>query len=704
MMKKLSLFLIALIIMTTSCSTKKGQKEGTNPLLNEYNTPFNVPPFELIKNEHFKPAFDTAFKKHDEEITAIISNKEAPTFKNTIEALEYSGRLLNNVSVVFFNLLSANTSDSLQAIAQDVSPKLSQHFDNIMLNKGLFDKVNTIYKNKDSQKLNAEQLRLLEETHKKFIRSGAALDEKKQTRLKDINTELSKLTLKFGDNVLAETNAYKLYIDKEQDLAGLPQSLKDGAAEAAKKDGKTGQWLFTLENSSVMPFLQYADNRDLRQKILLAYASRGNNKNDKNNNDIIKSIVNLRLEKAQLLGYKNYASYVLEENMAKTPEKAYELVNQVWKPALAVAKKEAADLQKMIKKDGKTFKLEPCDWRYYSEKLRKEKYDFDEEALRPYFKLENVKQGVFTVAQKMYGITLTALNNVPKYHKDVEVYEVKEADGKHLGIIYLDFYPRASKRGGAWMTSYMDQYKKDGKNVSPIVSVVCNFTKPTDKQPSLLNMDEVETFFHEFGHALHGLFSNSTYPSLSGTNVPRDFVELPSQIMENWASEPEVLKLFAKHYETGKLIPDELIQKMTNSKLFNQGFATTEFIAAALLDMDYHTINEPMTISPIDFEKQSMDKIGLIPEIIVRYKSTYYNHIFSGDYCAGYYSYVWAEVLDADAFQAFKEKGLFDAATALSFRKNILEKGFSDDPMKLYINFRGSEPKIDALLKRRGLN
>jgi len=702
-MKKLNLFLITLIIMTTSCSTKKGQKTASNPLLSEFNTPFNVPPFELIKNEHFKPAFDTAFKKNDAEIAAIVNNTEAPTFKNTIEALEYSGHLLNNVSIIFFNLLSANTSDTLQAIAQEESPKLSEHSDNIMLNKKLFDKVNTVYKNKDSQKLNPEQLRLLKETYKKFIRSGAGLDDKKQTRLKEINTELSKLTLKFGDNVLAETNSFKLFIDKEQDLAGLPQSLKDGAADAARQDGKKGQWLFTLANSSVMPFLQYADNRDLRQKMLTAYISRGNNKNDKNNNDIIKSIVNLRLERAQLLGYKNFASYVLEENMAKTPEKVYEFVNQIWTPALAVAKKEAAELQKMIKKDGKTFKLEPCDWRYYSEKLRKEKYDLDEEALRPYFKLENVKQGVFTVAEKMYGLTFTAIKDIPKYHKDAEVYEVKEADGKHLGILYMDFFPRDSKRGGAWMTSYQDQYKKDGKNIDPIVSVVCNFSKPTDKQPSLLTFDEVETLFHEFGHALHGLFSNSTYPSLSGTNVPRDFVELPSQIMENWASEPEVLRLFAKHYETGKLIPEELIQKMANSKLFNQGFATTEFIAAALLDMDYHTINEPMTMSPADFEKKAMDKIGLIPEIVVRYKSTYYNHIFSGDYCAGYYSYIWSGLLDADAFEAFKEKGLFDKSTALSFRKNVLEKGYSDDPMKLYINFRGAEPKIDPLLKKRGL-
>ena len=572
-----------------------------------------------------------------------------------------------------------------------------------MLNKKLFEKVNTVYKSKDNLKLNPEQLRLLEETYKRFIRNGAALDDQKQKRLREINEKLSTLTLKFGDNVLAETNAFKLFIEKESDLAGLPQGLKDGAAEAAKQEKKEGQWLFTLKNPSLMPFLQYSENRELRQKMLNAYTSRGNNKNEFNNIDNIKNIVNLRLERANLLGYKSHAAYVLDDNMAKTPEKAYELVNQVFKPGLETAKKEAVELQKMIKKDGKTFKLEPCDWRYYSEKLRKEKYDLDEEEIRPYFKLENVKQGIFTVAQKLYGITFTIIKDIPVYHKECEVYEVKEADGKHLGILYLDFFPRESKSGGAWCTSYRDQYKKDGKDIRPVVSLVCNFSKSTENQPSLLTFDEAETFFHEFGHALHGLMSNCTYPSLSGSNVSRDFVELPSQIMENWASEPEVLKMFAKHYKTGEIIPDALLEKMKKSSLFNQGFATTEFLAAALLDMDYHTLTTPLEMSPIDFEKQSMDKIGLIPEIIVRYKSTYFNHIFSGGYAAGYYSYIWSEVLDADAFSAFKEKGIFDPATALSFRKNILEKGNTQDPMVSFVNFRGREPKIDALLIKRGL-
>lgn len=689
--------------MTTSCSTKKEQKEETNPLLMEFNTPFNVPPFDKIKNEHFKPAFDTAFNRHDVEIAAIVDNKEAPTFQNTIEALDYAGVLLNNINYIFFNLLSANTSDSLQAIAQEISPKLSQHYDNIMLNKKLFEKVSIVYKNKDNQKLNPEQLRLLEETNKRFIRSGAALDDQKQKRMREINEKLSTLTLKFGDNVLAETNAFKLFIDKESDLAGLPQSLKDAAAEAAKQEKKEGQWLFTLKNPSLMPFLQYSENRELRQKMLNAYASRGNNKNEFNNIENIKNIVNLRLERANLLGYKSHAAYVLDDNMAKTPEKVYELVNQVFKPGLATAKKEAVELQKMIKKDGKTFKLEPCDWRYYTEKLRKEKYDLDEEEIRPYFKLENVKQGIFTVSQKLYGITFTIIKDIPVYHKECEVYEVKEADGKHLGILYLDFFPRESKSGGAWCTSYRDQYKKDGKESRPVISIVCNFSKSTENQPSLLTYDEAETFFHEFGHALHGLLSNCTYPSLSGSNVSRDFVELPSQIMENWASEPEVLKMFAKHYKTGEVIPDALLEKMKKSSLFNQGFATTEFLAAALLDMDYHTMTSPMEMGAVDFEKQAMDKIGLIPEIIVRYKSTYFNHIFSGGYAAGYYSYIWSEVLDADAFGAFKEKGIFDPATALSFRKNILEKGNSQDPMVSFINFRGREPKIDALLIKRGL-
>lgn len=703
-MKKLHYVVLILLIMSlASCSNKKEAPKETNPLLLEFNTPFEVPPFEQIKNEHFKPAFDTAFKRHVAEIEAIVNNNEKPSFQNTIEALDYAGQLLNRVSAIFFNQLSANTGEELQAIAQEISPKMAEHYDNIMLNARLYDKVKVVYAEKDKLNLNPEQMRLLEETNKRFVRNGAALDESKQKRLREINQELSTQTLKFGDNVLAETNAYKLFIEKKEDLSGLPQGIIDGAAEAAKADGKEGQWLFTLQNPSIMPFLQYADNRELRKNILTAYASRGNNNNDKNNTKLITSIVNLRLEKAKLLGYTSHAAYVLEDNMAKTPEKVYALVNQIWVPGLAVAKKEAADLQKMIKKDKQTFKLEPCDWRYYAEKLRKEKYALDEEAIRPYFKLENVREGIFTVAQKLYGITFTAIKDIPKYHPDVEAYEVKEADGKHLGLLYLDFFPRESKRGGAWMTSYREQYKKDGKDIRPVVSIVCNFSKPTEKQPSLLTYDEVETFFHEFGHGLHGLLSNTTYSTTSGTNVSRDFVELPSQIMENWAAEPEVLKMFAKHYETGEVIPDALIEKITKSSLFNQGFATIEFLAAALLDMDYHTITEPMTVVPNDFEKAAMDKIGLIPEIIVRYKSTYFNHIFSGGYSAGYYSYIWSEVLDSDAFQAFKEKGLFDKATATSFRKNILEKGNTEDPMQLYIKFRGAEPKIDALLEKRGL-
>jgi len=703
-MKKLTYILLIPLIMTiVSCNNKKEVPQETNPLLLEYNTPFGVPPFEQIKNEHFKPAFDTAFIKHEEEINAIVNNTAAPDFKNTIEALDYSGALLLNVSSVFFNLLSANTSDELQAIAQEISPKMSAHYDNIMLNKALFEKVKSVYESNEKENLGVEQKRLLDETYKKFIRSGAGLNEQAQKRMREINQELSSLTLKFGDNVLAETNTFKLFVQTDEELAGLPQSLKDAAAEAAKQEGKDGQWLFTLQNPSIMPFLQYAENRDLRKKMVDAYISRGNNENDKNNNELITSIVNLRLERAKLLGYTNHAAYILEENMAKTPEKVYELVNQICKPGLEVAKKEAADLQKMIKKDGKNFKLEPADWRFYAEKLRKEKYDLDEEALRPYFKLENVKEGIFSVCQKLYGINFSVIKDIPKYHEEAEAYEVKDYDGKHLGVLYLDFHPRASKRGGAWMTSYREQYKKDGKDIRPVVSIVCNFSKPTEKQPSLLTFDEVETFFHEFGHALHGLLSNCTYLATSGTNVPRDFVELPSQIMENWVAEPEVLKLFAKHYETGEVIPDELINKITKSSLFNQGFATTEFIAAALLDMDYHTITEPLSITPGEFETNSLNNIGLIPEIVVRYRSTYFNHIFSGGYSAGYYSYIWSEVLDSDAFESFKEKGLFDKETASSFRKNILEKGNTEDPLQLYINFKGAEPKIDALLKKRGL-
>ncbi len=699
-MKNLFILVIIGLAMTGTVLTAG----GNNPLLQPFNTPFNVPPFDKIKMEHYKPAFEEAIKVNEKEIDAIVNNSEKPNFKNTIEALEYSGDLLNTISTIFFNLSETVTNDEFQAIAEDVTPMLSKHSDNISLNVKLFQRVKDVYSQKSKLKLTPEQKVLLEETYKDFVRSGANLDEKKKEQLRKINEELSLLTLKFGDNVLKETNKFQLLIDNKNDLAGLPQGIIDAAADDAAKAGKTGKWVFTLKNPSVMPFLQYASNRTLREKIWRAYMMRGNNGNELDNKENIRKIANLRLERAKLLGYKTYADYVLEENMAKTPKKVNELLMKLWKPALEVTKKDAGDLQKLIDKEGGKFKLEPWDWRYYAEKLRKEKYDLDEESLKPYFKLENVRDGIFTLANKLYGIKFVERIDIPKYHKEAVTYEVIDADGSHLAILYMDFFPRESKRGGAWMTNFREQYRTpDGKNVSPVVSLVCNFTKPTGDTPSLLTADEVETFFHEFGHGLHGMFSKCTFRSIAGTNVSRDFVELPSQVMENWVFEPEMLALYAKHYKTGQVIPEDLVKKIKNSSLFNQGFVTTEYLAASLLDMAYYTQTKNIEGDINQFEDKEMKKIGLIPEIISRYRSTYFNHIFSGGYSSGYYSYIWAAVLDTDAFQAFREHGLFDKKTADSFRNNVLSKGKTDDPMKMYKAFRGAEPSIEPLLKKRGL-
>ncbi|MGE5479361.1 MAG: M3 family metallopeptidase [Chloroflexota bacterium] len=687
---KLLLLTLAITLMSINLSA--------NPLLEPYNTPFNAPPFEKIKPEHFMPAFREGIKRHDDEIAAIVNTKQAPTFENTIEALERSGELLNEVATIFFNLTSANTNEQLQKVAQEAAPLLSEHGDNVALNPGLFKRVQAVYKQKDKLKLTPEQETLLNETYKSFVRGGAALDASKQERFREINQQLSLATLKFGENLLAETNGFKLVVENKAELTGLPESFLEGSKD------ENGKYVFTLNNPSVMPFLQYADNRALREKMYRAYSMRGNNGNEHDNKEIIKTIVNLQLERSKLLGYKTFADYTLEETMAKTPAKVDEFLMKLWKPAIEVAKKEAADLQKMINDSGEKFKLEPWDWRYYAEKLRKAKYDLDEEELRPYLKLENVRDGVFELANRLYGIKFVERKDVPKYSEEATAYEALNPDGSHLAILYMDFHPRASKRGGAWMTNYREQYhRKSGENVPPIISVVCNFSRPAGDNPALLNWDETETLFHEFGHALHGMFSSGTYRSINGTNVPRDFVELPSQIMENWVAEPQVLKMFAKHYKTGEPMPDALIQKIRNSSLFNQGFATTEYLAASLLDMKYYTMTEPFKGDVNQFEEKTLKGLGLIPEIISRYRSTYFNHIFAGGYSAGYYSYIWAGVLDSDAFELFKQKGIFDRATAASFRTNVLEKGRSEDVMKLYVRFRGAEPDVTPLLKKRGL-
>ncbi len=674
-----------------------------NPFFADYNTPFDVPPFDKISEKHFMPAFSEGMQEQKKEIDTIVNTNEPPTFENTIEALEYSGSLLTKVSNVFNNLTSANTNDELQAISKEVAPLLAKHNDDILLNADLFKRVKAVFDGRDKLNLTTEQNKLLEETYKDFVRGGAGLNAEEQAKLREINEELSVLSVKFGENILKEDNAFKLVIDDEADLAGLPESVIAAAAEAAKEHGLDGSWVFTLHKPSLIPFIQYSEKRELRERIFKAYINRGDNNNELDNKAIVSRITALRVKKAQLLGYHNHAEFVLEENMAKTPDKVYDLLNRLWKPALALAKKEAKELQGMIDKEGGNFKLEAWDWWYYAEKLRKEKYDLDEEALRPYFKLENVREGAFTVANKLYGITFEELTDLPTYHEDVKTFEVKEGDGSHIGILYVDYFPRSSKRGGAWMSSYRKQSRMGGKEVHPVIVNVCNFSKPTGGKPALLSFEEVETLFHEFGHALHGLLSNCTYISLSGTSVPRDFVELQSQIMENWASEPEILKIFAKHYETGEVIPQSLIDKIKESRKFNQGFATVEYLAASFLDMDWHTLTDTAQRDIIQFETSSLSKINLIPQIVVRYRSPYFQHIFSGGYSSGYYSYIWAEVLDADAFEAFKEKSLFDPETALSFRKNILEKGGTEDPMTLYKRFRGAEPKIDALMKRRGL-
>ena len=693
-----------IVAATVVGCTNEQKTETTNPLLLTYDTPFNVPPFDKIKDEHFKPAFDEALKQHKLEIDSIVNNTDEPTFANTILALENAGGLLSQVSTIFSNLNLANTNDTIQALAKGMAPVLSAHNDEITLNSILFGKIKTIWEKKQTLGLDAEDNKLLEETYKRFIRSGAGLKDKDKEKLKKINAEMSVLTTQFGQNVLKETTAFELVIDKEADLEGLTSDLKAAAAEAAKTKGLKDKWVFTLKNPSIMPFLQYAKNRDLRKKIWEAYSLRGNNGNDADNKEIVRKIANLRLEKAKLLGFANHAAYVLSESMAENPANVYDLLNKLWTPALAKAKVEAADIQKEIIAAKDTFNVAPYDWRYYAEIIRKKRFALNEEDIKPYLSLQSVREGAFSVANKLYGLTFVALNNVPVYHPEVEVYEVKDKDGSHLGLLYADFFPRASKKGGAWMTSYRSQYRKEGKRVAPVISIVCNFTKPIGDEPALLTFDEATTLFHEFGHALHGLLSNVKYKSLAGTSVPRDFVELPSQIMENWAADPEVLKVYAKHYKTGEAIPDSLISKMQKAGTFDQGFATVEYLAASLLDMNYHTITAPVKEDINAFEKGAMNKIGLINSIIPRYRSTYFEHIFSGGYSAGYYAYIWSEVLDSDAFAAFKEKGLYDQGTAASFRRNILERGGTGNPAQMYRTFRGADPNTVYLMKKRGLN
>jgi peptidyl-dipeptidase Dcp len=693
---------LALVLAAVPACVSNAGSAPMNPLLAEWKTPFGVPPFDEIKPEHYLPAYRTAIGRHTAEIEAIANATTKPTFANTIEALENSGQLLERIDLCFSNLGSAETSPELQAIDREVSPLMASHNDDITLNERLFQRVKGVWESRAKLPLAPDQAKLLENTWKRFVRGGALLTPEQKARFRAINTELAGLGVKFGDDVLEATNEYRLVIDVPADLAGLSEQVVQTAAADAKRAGLEGKWLFTLHR---MPgdrsFLEQAENRDLRRQYLQAYLERCAHGDSLDNRAVASRMAALRAERAEMLGYKTHADYVLDESMAKTPAHVFELLGQLWTPAVRVADREGADLQAAIAADGKDFTLEPWDWSYYTEKVRKRRYDLDDSALRPYFELEHVRQGAFDVAHKLYGITFTPVTGVPVYNPTVKAYDVKDADGTHLALYYVDYAARPSKRGGAWSTEYRATRVQDGKRVPPVVANCLNFPTATAEQPALLGLDDVETLFHEFGHALHAMLSQVRYASLG--NTPRDFVELPSQIMENWATEPVVLASYAKHYQTGATIPLELVEKIRQARKFNQGFATVEYLAASYLDMDWHTLPAPKEEDATAFERAAMDRIGLPRTIEPRYRTPYFRHIFSGGYSAGYYAYIWAEVLSSDAFAAFQEKGLFDPATARAFRKDILEKGASEDVATLYRRFRGRDPEVGPLLERRGL-
>jgi peptidyl-dipeptidase Dcp len=701
-MKKLLMIMLAAFAVLASC---KQQKAVVNPLLAEWNTPFGIPPFEQVKIEHFMPAYVEAMTQHNAEIESIVNNTEEPSFENTIVAYDNSGEQLDKISPVFSSLSGIDSNPEVIALAKELSPLTSKHFNEINLNPGLFKKVKAVYEKRDSLGLDAEQMRLLTETYKGFERGGANLPDDKKEELKKINAEISDLQLTFGQNLLAETDAFKLVIDNEANLVGLSESLKASAAKKAEKDSTLkGKWVFGLDNPSIIPFLQQSEKRELRKEILDAYLNRCNNNNKEDNKAIIAKLIDLRLKKAKLMGFENFAQYQLEDRMAKTPEAVYDLLDRLWTPSLASAKRELADMSVIAKSEGENAALEASDWRFYFEKAMSKKFDLSDAQLRPYFKLENVREGIFYVANKLYGITFSQIENVPLPNVEAVAFECKDSDGSHLGILFMDMFARpGAKRGGAWCSGFRSQTYKDGKRVAPLVTIVGNFTRPVGAEPALLSMDEAETYFHEFGHALASLLKNVHYSGVGG--MTRDFVELPSQIMEHWAFEPEVLKVYAKHYQTGEVIPQVLIDKMVNSGKYGQGFATTEYLAASLLDMDYHILKDiPANFDVLAFEAKVLGDRGLISQIPPRYRSTYFSHTFTGGYTAGYYSYIWAEVLDSDAYQAFVETGdIFNKDVATKFRKEILERAGQDDAMKLYVNFRGKEPGIDPLLKNRGL-
>lgn len=704
MKKMFRLLLISGLVAAALSGCKSGQvnppaEPAGNPFFSAYNTPFDVPPFEKIVAKHYMPAFEKGMAQGKEGLEKILKNTEEPTFQNTITPLDTLGKLLTNVSAVFFGQSSANTNDTLQQIEMDITPKLSVYRDEIFLNPVLFQKVKSIYDNQAKASLTDEEKFLLENLYKNFVRNGSLLSATDQDTLKKLNQDISLLSVTFSQNVLAETNKFKLVIDKPEDLEGLPQTIIDGAAERAAKDSLAGKWEFSIQKPSMLPFLTYNKNPALRKNLYDAYLTRGNHNDKLDNKKVLADIVSLRAKRAKLLGYKSHADLSLENRMSKNPANVYALLNQLWTPALRVAGEELKEMQKIADKDNSKIKIEPSDWWYYAEKLRKEKYDLDDSELRPYFELNNVREGAFAVATKLYGITFTPISNIPLPHPDAKAFEVKEADGSPVGVLYMDFYTRASKSQGAWCGGYRDHKWVDGKELKPVVTIVCNFTNPSKDTPSLLSIDDVNTLFHEFGHGLQGLFSVNKY---SMTFPAMDIIELPSQIMEHWATEPEVLKMYARNYKTGEVIPDALISKIQKSSYFNTGFDNVELLAASLLDMDYYTLEAPVKIDVEKFEKEHLAKRGLIKEIEPRYKSTYFLHIVGG-YDAGYYCYTWAAVLDNDAFEAFREKGIFDQATAQSFRKNVLAPMGITDSEQSFITFRGRKPVIEPLLKNRGL-
>ena len=681
-----------------------------NPFYRNYKTQFEIPPFSEIKEKHFMPAFIEGMEKHNNEIEQIIQNSEKPSFENVIIAMERSGELLDRVNAVFFNLSGSTTNEKLQEIEKQISPKLSQHYDSISLNPYIFKKVGLLWKDVDNLNLSQEERKILEETYKRFIRSGALLKGSDKDRYADINQEISKLSVQFSQNLLAETNNFEVILSKN-DLKGLPEDIINLAKEEAdNKYKKTSEikynnkYIFTTHRSSMYPFLTYSERRDLREKLYTGYIMRGDNNNEYDNKNITSRIASLRVEKANILGFATHAQYVLDNTMAKTPDAVYELLDQLWEPALSRAKNELQELQKFVNEEGQNFKIASWDWWYYSEKVRKEKYNLDEEEIKKFFTLDNTIDGIFKIANKLFGLTFEEKFDIELYHPDARVWQVKDENGSHLGLYIGDYYTRSSKRGGAWMSTFKDQSNFDGRE-RPIVINVCNFPPPSRDKPSLLSFEHVTTLFHEFGHGLHGLLTNTHYRSLSGTSVSRDFVEFPSQVLEHWASEPELLKSYAKHYKTGEVISDELIDKMKNASKFNQGFANTEYLAATYLDMDWHSLESTDIQDTNDFERKSLEKIGLIDEIVSRYRTTYFQHIFTSSYSAGYYSYIWAAVLDSDAFAAFKESGdIYNQDLASKYREYILEKGGTENPMELYQKFRGSNPNIGPLLEDRGLN